>query len=557
MNKYLIYILTLLIVVGISSCERDFLERDPLGVLAESDYFKSNDAGIKIVTRCYQPMLAGFAYSINKVAIGDESVDNADAGGSDPGDRPQTTEVGRGRPLTSNPLLVETWNNRYLGVGRCNIALDALTREGKNLVSNGAPLPPEVVARYSAEVKFLRAWYYFDLITVFKEVPLVVTVEDVKTRKEKSTINDLRDQLYKDLNEAIAEPNFPRQSALPSTEVGRATKDAAYALKARSALFFAGLMEQQLMSGDALAEYNLAKDASGEVVKNGYLSLLPDFADLYRGDYKVGPFSTECIFGVLRNYDPAFGLGGDAFAILNVGRNNVGGWGGNTPTKDLAAAFDPADPRKMFTIISNGDIFLTSSGGEEVHNYKGYFNDYDLQQSRKAFVPQQYRIQGNLLQSNWQPYWIRYSEVLLIYAEALYKTNGNIATGEALQYLNEVRKRAFVTTSKKDDPAVFRQFAEGLKPIDEATFDANYAVKPSDDFYKAIKRERRLELALEGLRLYDLIRWGEYVTTMKAFYQKYGFADKGRDAGENSWPFPIPQIEIDRSNGVLLQNSNY
>ncbi|MGK9126877.1 RagB/SusD family nutrient uptake outer membrane protein [Olivibacter sp. SA151] len=539
----------------IASCKRDFLERDPYGVLDETDYFKTDGAGLKLVTGCYQPMQDGWGYTVNKVAIGDESVDNADAGGSDPGDRPQTTEVGRGRPLSSNPLLFETWSNRYRGIGKCNIALDALKREGSNLVENGAPLPSEALARYFAEIKFLRAWYYFDLITVFKEIPLLVAVEDPSTRKGKASIEELRNQLYIDLDEAIAEPNFPRSSELPDNETGRATKDAAYTLKARAALFFAGLMEQGKMEGDALGEYLIAKEMAGEVVNNGQLQLLPDFQDLFRGDYQVGPFSKECIFGVLRKFDPAFGLAGDPFAIMNVGRNNVGGWGGNTPTRDLAAAFDPADPRKMFTIISHNDIFKTSSGGEEIHNYRGYFNDYNLQQSRKAFVPQAYRQQNDLQRSNWQPYWIRYSEVLLIYAEAIIRTGGNHA--EALNYLNEVRHRAYVTTSKVDEPAIYRLFATGLKAIDEATFASRYAIKTSDDILQAIKKERRFELALEGFRLYDLIRWGEYASTMKAFHQKYGFADKGRDASENSWPFPIPQIEIDRSNGVLVQNSNY
>jgi hypothetical protein len=537
------------------SCKRDFLDRDPYGVLNETDYFKTNDAGLKLVTSCYQPMLDGWGYTVNKVAIGDESVDNADAGGSDPGDRPQTTEVGKGRPLSSNPLLFETWSNRFRGIGKCNIALDALKRESNNLVSNGAPLPPETIARYFAEIKFLRAWYYFDLLTVFKEVPLITTVEEPSTRKAKATVGELRAQLYIDLDEAIQEPNFPRSYELPSSEAGRATKDAAYALKARAALFFAGLMEQGKMDGGAQDEYLIAKEAAGEVVKNGQLSLLPDFQDLFRGDYQVGPFSKECIFGVMRKYDPAYGLTGDPFAIMNVGRNNVGGWGGDTPTRDLAASYSTADPRKMFTIISHNDIFKTTNGGEEVHNYRGYFNDYNLQQSRKAFVPQAYRQQNDLQRSNWQPYWIRYSEVLLMYSEGLARTGGNI--NEALEHLNQVRRRAFVTTSKTDEPAIYRAFGEGLKDVSDAEFNANYAITGSDDILTAIKRERRAELALEGLRLYDLIRWGEYTSTMKAFYQKYGFADKGRDASDNSWPFPIPQIEIDRSNGVLVQHSNY
>lgn len=555
MNKqhYVLGLATL--TLAILGCSGDFLDRQPYGVLNEGDFFKTNDAGIKLVTSCYQPMLDGWGYSVNKVALGDEVVDNADAGGSDPGDRPQTTEVGTGRPLTSNPLLLECWSNRYNGIGKCNIALDAITRESGNLVSGGVAIPPETVARYLAEIRFLRAWYYFDLITVFKEVPLVTTVEETATRKEKAAITELREQLYSDLDAAINEPNFPRLKQLAASEAGRASKDAAFALKARVALFFAGLMEQGRMDGDATAEYTTARTAAGEVVNNGGLSLLPDFQDLYRGDYETGPFSSENIFGVLRDYNPAFGLGGDAFAIMNVGRNNVGGYGGNTPTRDLAASYSPTDPRKLFTIISHNDIFRTSSGGQEVHNYQGYFNDYNLQHSRKAFVPQQYRENNDLLRSNWQPYWLRYAEVLLIYAEASLKSNGNAA--EVAERINEVRRRAFVTTSKTDDPAVFRKFAADLKPINGSLFESTYAVKTSDDLLTAIKRERRAELALEGLRLYDLIRWGDYASTMQAFYETYGFAGKGRNADANSWPFPIPQIEIDRSNGKLTQHPNY
>lgn len=555
MKRNIIKVLALSALLMPIGCEKDYLTRDPYGVLDQSEYFRTDGAGLKLLTSCYQPMLDGWGYTVNKIAIGDEIVDNAGAGGSDPGDRPQTTEVGRGRPLTSNTLLFETWANRFKGVGNCNIALQGFEKEGHNLIQDGDPVPEETVKRYIAEIKFLRAWYYFDLITVFKEVPLIVGVEESSTRKEKASLTALREQIYKDLDEAIAESNLPRRSALTSTETGRVSKDAALALKARAALFFAGLMEQNILSGSAQEEYRLAKDAAGEVVKNAELSLLPDFQDLFRGDYEVGPFSDECILGVMRKYDPAFGLNGDTFAIMNVGRNNVGGWGGNTPTRDLAESYDSADPRRMFTIISHNDVFKTSTGGREIHNYRGYFNDFDLQHSRKAFVPQQYRQDNNLERSNWQPYWIRYAEVLLVYAEAIIKSGGSDA--EALPYLNEVRKRAFVTTAKTDEPAIFRLFGEDLKPITVTEFNTTYAIKISDDVLEAIKNERRHELALEGFRLYDLIRWGTYAPTMKAFYQKYGFADKGRDASERSWPFPIPQIEIDRSNGVLVQHENY
>lgn len=548
-----------LLLLGIlcmnTSCKKNYLTRDPYGVLNEEEFFKTDGAGLKLVTSCYQPLADGWGYTVNKVAIMDESVDNADAGGSDPGDRPQTTEVGTGRPLASNALLNETWSNRYRGIGKCNQALEGLIKQGENLIQNGVKLPKEVLARYIAEVKMLRAWYYFDLVTVFKDIPLIVTVEDPTVRKAKSPIEDIRVQVMKDLDEAIAEPNFPRRSQLTAAETGRLSRDAALAIKARAALFFAGLMEQSRMKGDAKAEYELARIAAQNIITQGNLTLLADYNDLFRGDYKIGPFSSECIFGILHQYDPAYGLGGDPFAIMNVGRNNVGGWGGNTPTRDLASSFDAADPRKMMTIISHNDIFKTSAGGEEIHNYKGYFNDFNLQQSRKAFVPQQYRQNNDLQRSNWQPYWIRYSEILLIYAEATIKLGGNV--NDALEKLNQVRHRAFVTTKKVDDPTVFRLFGQNLKAISEQEFQLNFAIKPSTNVLEAIRLERRNELALEGFRLYDLIRWGTYVTTMKAFYTKYGFANKGRDASDKSWPFPIPQVEIDRSNGILVQNENY
>lgn len=555
MKKIFNYITIFLLLGGASACKKDFLARDPYGVLNDSEFFKTDGAGLKLLTSCYQPISESWGFTINRVAIGDEAVDNADAGGSDPGDRPQTTEVGRGKPLTSNSLLFETWNNRFSGIGKCNIALNGFATQGSNLVENGVPVPAKTVSRYIAEAKVLRAWYYLDLIVVFREVPLVNTVQLPDTRLEKASLAELRDQVYADLNEAIAEVNLPRSSALNSSEIGRISKDAAYALKAKAALFFAGMIEQGLLPGTANSEYLLAKDAAGEVVRTGNLSLLPDYQSLFLGDYQVGPKSKENILGVMYAYNPAFGTSGNSFAIMNVGRNNVGGWGGNTPTRDLASAFNEADPRRLFTIISHNDIFKTSAGGQEIHNYRGYFNDFNLQQSRKAFVPQSYRQNNDLTRSNWQPYLIRYSEVLLMYAEAIYRSGG--AKNEALKYVNEVRKRAFVTTSKVDQGAIFRNFASTLKPISESEFNAKYALKESDDFIPAILNERRCELALEGVRLYDLVRNGIYAETMQKFHKKYGFADKGRDASNTSWPFPIPQIEIDRSNSILTQHPNY
>ena len=399
------------------SCGESFLERPPLGSLDEEAYFGTDDSAMKLLTSCYNPMKDQWGFTINKVAIGSEVTDDADGGGSDAGDRPQTTEVGTGYPLSNNPLLQETWNNRFSGVGRCNIAIEKFSNEEYQFLKNKEVVSKETISRYLSEVKFLRAWYYFDLVNTFASVPLITEVQLPGARLEKSTIEEIRTQIYQDLDHAINDSNLPwKKNTDIATELGRVTKDAAYVLKARAALFFAGLMEQNKMSGNSNDEYIIARNASKEVIDNGNLSLSV-FQDLFGGDYIKGLSSSEIILTVLNNYDPSIGHSTDAFAIMNVGRNNVGGWGGNIPTEDLTSSFDVKDPRRLFTIISHGDIFPRGDD-EEVHDYSGYYN-FSLQQSRKAFVPFNYRVGGNLQRSKWAPYWIRYSEVLLIYAESL------------------------------------------------------------------------------------------------------------------------------------------
>src|SRR5690606_32977500 len=142
-----------------------------------------------------------------------EVVDNAGAGGSDPGDRPQTTQVGTGRPLASNELLFETWANRFKGVGNCNIALDGFERAGGNLIQGGKPVSAETVKRYIAEVKWLPPWYYAALITVLNAVPRITPTEHPSPRNEDASPTELRAQLYKHLDEQSAESQLPRTNA--------------------------------------------------------------------------------------------------------------------------------------------------------------------------------------------------------------------------------------------------------------------------------------------------------------------------------------------------------
>lgn len=145
-----------------------------------------------------------------------------------------------------------------------------------------------------------------------------------------------------------------------------------------------------------------------------------------------------------------------------------------------------------------------------------------------------------------------------MYAECLIETGDD--KQKAVDLINQVRHRAFVSSTTTDSYAQYRKFnIPEENRITEEVFNSKYKVKVSDDLKKAIRHERRVELGCEGLRLYDLLRWGIFVPTMQAFGQtaegKYSGA--GTHVTDKTWPYPIPQNEIDYVGGALTQNDNY
>jgi starch-binding outer membrane protein, SusD/RagB family len=563
MKKYINIFFLLGIALSLASCSDDFLDAKQSGSVSESDYFKTPGAGLKLVIACYTPMLDNWAYNINKCELGNNITDDADVGGSDAGDRPQVADVAEGRPVVTNSLLSEAWANRFTGVGICNSGIDGLSQEGLKLIDKeGKTVSDGEKSRYISEMKFLRAWYYFDLVTIFGEVPLLTTtpLATEKNKIPKSSIEDLREQILLDINTCINDENVPLN--VTDDEYGRVSRYVAYAFKARVCLFFAGLMEQGKITGNASTEYQSARDAAKVVYESGVFDLVPDYQELFRGNYLYGNHAAEiqkeCLFTVIETYESNYMPTTYATPVMEMGRNNVGGYGGGCVTKDLAEAFDTLDPRKLFTIISQADTFYSWStdDGYEPQDYTGYYNFWG-QHSRKFYVPDPYRGGYTIedCRSNWIPYYIRYADVLLMYAEALVKTGGDASTICSL--INKVRRRAYLTSSIKDEEASYRKFEKSLRLIDEDYFDNNLAVKTSDDLLAKIKYERRVEFACEGLRFIDLLRWGDYVSTMTAYYAKYPAMNKGKSVSNKTWPFPIPQSEIDRTNGTLVQNENY
>ena len=526
------------------SCNSDFLERPTLGNLDEETYLSTEDAGFKLLVNCYQPIWNQWDYQTMKFDIGDQLTDDCAKGGSDAGDRSAITEISRGNPIATSSLLTQLWDHRYKqAISPCNVFLSLITPETQLIQSGGALVSTEVKQRWIAEAHFMRAFYYFDLAMIFENIPIInkplnATEKESITKANKEEVMQF---ILSDLATAIDEPNLPSAKNLPSSEIGRVTKEAAMSFRARVNMFYGNL--------------EAAKSDLKAVIESGCYQLIDNYETLFNSASE-GYISKESVFISLRSYIPNY-TGGSVCPQMNVGRAGTGGWGGECPTNDLVNEYEVGDPRLVHTVLSSGDIFTKTDGTEEIHDYSGYDN-FTLQHSRKQYPDWSRRPIGDLMNTDWTFYHIRYADVLLMYAECLIETNDN--KQKAVDLINEVRHRAFVTTSPTDSYAKYRKFnVTEDKKVTEEIFNTKYKVKVSDDLRKALRHERRVELGGEGLRLYDLLRWGTFVSTMQAFGKtaegKYSSA--GTHVTDKTYPYPIPQNEVDYVGGALTQNDNY
>lgn len=481
----------LLVSIIATSCEKfvDYSPKEDYQITAD-DYLKTVDDYQKVVIGCYSPLQWLWASPV----IGDIASDNSVTGGENATDQLALQQIDDYTLTPNNANLLETWKACYEGINRVNYLeenKDKLDFTGKD-------------ALYG-EVYFLRAYYYFELVKFFGDVPLFtakrLTVSDSKTltRTPKA---DVYTQIELDLTNAIA--------VLPPTNVqkGRVTKYAAYAL----------LGKVQLYQGkfDAAA-------ATLESVVNGPFHLVTDFASVFLQAGENGP---ESVFEIQYSnlspfYDwsnPGRGQGNLAVQISGI-RNLTGsspygqGWSSNLPTANLANAFSAGDKRKAVTVL---DIEAYKAANPQfsitylVAPYKntGLYNQKYLPRVGETSG----QVELNYL-NNFRA--IRYADVLLMAAEANNRATTPNDT-KAKEYLNKVRERAFGDQT-------------------HATSATGATLK------QAIWDERRLELAMEGDRFFDLVRTGQAAAKIPGFV-----VDKNE-------VFPIPQQEIETSK--LTQNN--
>lgn len=461
---------TLLLVFFIS-CKKNFLEKTPPDALAENIYFKTADQAKAGVNAAYATLENQNLYTkyLTKLFIaptGDVVLNNTD--GYNLMDFTYTA---------AEPALFLTYSTLYEGVYRCNIVLQKVPEIN---------MDEGLKSRYLAEVKFLRALYYWHLTTLFGEVPLFT--EPFKTPEDalvaKSSVADIYKVMIQDLEDAI--PVLPLKSQYPASDLGRATKGAAESLLGKIYLYD--------------KQYQNAYDWFSKVIASNEYGLIDDFNHIINVNYEN---NIESIFEVQFAEIGASDVGNGQ--ALNDNPQVNGGTGNTLPTQQLVNAFGSDDPRLGYTVFMQGQPFAPqlSTPSQNLDTYQSIWSPtgYNI---KKGLIPVAY---VNNRGTNWPI--IRYADVLLMYAEAANEI-GKIE--EARNAVNQVRERPTV-----DMPDL---------TVDETN--------TKEKMFQAIVHERRVELALEYHRFNDLRRWGMAQDTLGHL----GYTARNKY-------YPIPQIEID------------
>ena len=577
MKKIFQYILVAVSLFSATSCD-SFIEVEPEGVIDEQLAMENPD---KMVTAAYA-MLGDcwYTYPFNLWPYGDVASDDCLKGGSG------TTDTGYHpmeiwSTLTSTPgEFDELWYRLYCAISRCNRALVSVAEYGEGT------LGAETAKQRDAEVRFLRAHFYFKLLTMFRQIPWI-DEEVYKNNAQEQTRND--EFTYEQIFQKIIDDFKVAYDVLPAEQKdgGRVNKIAAASYLAKCYLTLAWGDGYEATNGvshinqdymNKVVEYT-------DVVKSSKYGYLEDFGDIFLPEYKN---SKESIFAVqcsdYKDDNTTFGRANWSNMLNGCWGIWSCGWDFHKPSQNLVSAFKTKDGLPDFDNFDktidypiNGvpttqkwDPRLFHTVGMPTFPYK-YEESYTLTKDNSRTpntygyytslkeVPQ--RSKGETYNSPWQAfdmndYVFRYSDVMLMRAEALIET-GKLE--EARTIINDIRQRA------KNSVAKHIQYAADQCEI--ALYPDTY-FKDKETARKCLQWERRLELAMENGRYFDLRRWGIASKTLNAYfetekndvYDGQTYAQYLKDAhytpGKNEF-YPVPYNQLYYVPGLYSQNKGY
>lgn len=492
MKKYIYYTFIGLISIGFCGCETDFLDKQPLDQLSAEEFWQSESDFEMALTGIYGSLQNGFLWDDfgGVLAAGTPNLDVLTDNAFGQHNNWSSQAIVQGNLSPSTGGYInEIYNISYQGIARANILLEQLEQY------EGTDMDAQTQTTMEAEAKFIRGYYYYLLNFFYGSVPVVTEPLTLENQiQPKSSSEEVLNQSLSDLDFAIG--NLPEGMY----NGGHAKKSSAQAIKLR-ALMYAGYDDNGNPDMEVLTQ---ARDLALEVISAGY-SLDPNFEDVFRTGTQEG--NPEIIFSI------------KYLAPNNVNRMDImwGDWVGVAPLPNLVNSFEEGDPRLEHSIFVdemefNGIVQVPSNNVPTGYIVKKFLSP-DL-------IPFGYATPS---EQDWVV--MRYADVLLLYAEAQNELNG--PDESVHNAINTVRNRV-------DMPDV----PEGLS---------------QDEMRETIRHERRIELAFEGLRYYDIKRWRiaeEVLNNVTDGIIDYQFE-------ERFYQWPLPQNEIDKSQGELEQNPDY
>ncbi len=556
MRKITTYILSLIALFFVS-CESDFLDLSPQGELSEGTLLNSEEGVEGLIIATYSVLngqigSASDAYNApaSNWTFGDVVSDDAYKGSSGVSDQEgmHLMEIFETNPTIKD--ISKKWQTLYEGISRANAAIRA--------IQNFESWSDEVKNQKLGEVRFLRAHYYFDLKKIYNLVPYIdETIQNPDDLKQVSNHELSSEELWNKI-----EDDFKfAASVLPdiANDVGRISKGAANAYLAKAYIF--------------QGEWNNTIDACNLVISSpANYNLLNNYGDVFSPEYEN---SEECIFSIQHSVNDGAGVNG---YNGNIGDrlNQVGGpyprlYGFHRPSQNLVNSYrtdnsglpliysfnnydltenDNVDPRLDHNIGRPGIPFLDAGIYKESWNRGN--STYGNFGNKKVMVPVSYehRLEVSPYTNAKNYCVIRFADILLWKAEALVETNDLEGARTLVNLVRERAKNGSYVTNEDGSPSakyVINEYQTAWSSQSTAR--------------DAVRMERRLEFALEGHRLFDLVRWGnadqmmnEYIRVEKSKRIYLNAANFVK--GKNEY-FPIPQDEIDLSGGNYTQNPGY
>lgn len=493
------------------SCYKDFLEITPTNQEVVTNFYKIDDDAFKAVNAAYAFLKAEGTYR-TRLGTLDMLTDN-DLVSWSYSDGKEIYELKEGNTLTINNYIGEVWQAGFIGISRANQVI--------RYVAASATISPDVKKRTVAEAHFLRALYYFNLVRLYGDVPLILepaeSVDPAKVNVKRTPLAEVYAQIIEDLKHAAA--NLPE--VWNSADAGRATSGSANGMLAKVFLTLAtrDYGDKYRKKGN---EYNEVVNYAQKVINKvpAVYDLMPEYKDNFDPSL-IYENCKESLFEVQMSNTVE---NGGKQSILMAPRSwttQAGGWGFCQPTREFARNYETGDKRKTPTIFSHGDAWTyKNTGGEWITPFIYDSTKYDTRtghNTRKFLVWWQDDI-WERCPMNIQV--MRLPDVYLMFAEA------QLALGhqsDADTYVNKVRHRA------------------GISDLSNVTL-------------AQVINERRMELAFENDRYFDLLRTNSLITVMNT--QLMGDLVRKIELTKRNLYWPIPQSEID-ANPNLVQNDGY